>query len=227
MSINNAPAVKFEYQKSLKTSGHPQFDKILKLNKYIYRPLASFIARLVFPTKITPNQITIFSFMWGIAAGLCFLFGKYNWLVIGAICVQFSQILDCADGMLARTKNMCSDYGSFLDLTVDRVVDFFFLTGISIGLYYSSSNMRLLLIGLFTTGLYFLQVSLSYIFIRFFGKSQPGETEEPRALFILLISIFAILNRLDIFIYLIFIETTINVLLRLGNLIRLRYKNQP
>ncbi|MCI0471020.1 MAG: CDP-alcohol phosphatidyltransferase family protein, partial [Candidatus Aminicenantes bacterium] len=156
----------------------------------------------------------------------CFFSGKYNHLVIGAICTQFAQIFDCADGMLARTKNMCSDYGSFLDLTVDRVVDFLFLGGISIGIYHSTSDMRLLLIGFFTTGLYFLQISLAYVFIRFFGKGQPGETEEARALFILLISIFAVLNRLDIFIYLILIETIINLLLRLGNLVRLRYKNQ-
>lgn len=224
MKENSRPGEQFQYQKSLKKYGHPVINKFLKLNKYIYRPLAALILRPIYSTKITPNQLTVFSFFCGICAALCFLLGKYIFLAAGAILIQVSYVFDCADGMLARAKEMSSDYGSFLDLTVDRVTDFLLLSGITVGFYHSSPDLRFLIIGLFTVALYFLQISLFYLYNQFFRKDQPGITDEARGVFVLLMTVFALVNRLDIFIYLMFVETIINVLVRLAALIRMRYK---
>ncbi len=214
---------RYDYKKSMKLSDHP-LNRFLALNRYFYRPAASLIVRLVFPTKITPNQLTVTSFLLGTAASVLFIGGEYTYFVLAGILVQLSQLLDLADGMLARAKNMGSDYGAFLDLFLDRVIDFFLLSGIAVGVYRSTGSSYVLMIGMFAVSLYFLQVCLFYITNHFYGKEKTGETEEARAMLMLAVLIFSLVNRMEIFIYIIFLETIINVLVRLGHLVWIKKK---
>ncbi|MFO7979651.1 MAG: CDP-alcohol phosphatidyltransferase family protein, partial [Candidatus Aminicenantes bacterium] len=150
---------KFDFQKSLKEISDYPFLKYLRVERYFTRPLASLITRAVYRTSITPNQLTYFSFFLGICSGISFYMGSYVFFVLGGILAQLSSIFDCADGMLARSKNLCSEYGAILDIFLDRIADFFVLGGVVIGYYRYSQNLTVLHIGLIALALYFLQTT--------------------------------------------------------------------
>ncbi|NMG83280.1 MAG: HAD hydrolase-like protein [Methanosarcinales archaeon] len=80
---------------------------------------------------ITPNQVSILSFIVGLISSLYFFLG---YAVIGALFIQISSILDGCDGEIARLKHMQSSLGDFVDAVLDRYADGFILLGI---FYYS------------------------------------------------------------------------------------------
>jgi len=217
----------FDYQKSLKKSPDTLLNKFVRVERYINRPLASLIVRAVFNTRVTPNGLTYFSFFLGLLAAFFFSRGEYLYFILGGIFIQFSSIVDCADGMLARSKDMCSEYGSHLDLFLDRIIDFAAIVTISVGISTAFNNKSLLILGLFTAGLNLLSVNLFYIANSYLQKTEKGRTGEARALMLLLMLIFSIANRLDILIYLLLVERGVANLVHLVYFITLgRKKNE-
>jgi phosphatidylglycerophosphate synthase len=205
---------KFEFHKSLKDVTHYPILNHIRIERYFTRPLASLIARALYKTSITPNQLTFFSFFLGICSGISFFLGEYVFFVLGGVLAQLSSIFDCADGMLARSKNLCTEYGAILDIFLDRITDFFILAGIGIGYYKFSENMTIFLIGLFGLSIYFLQTTLYYLMIMYQSK-KTGLAAEARGLVIFAILVFSILNRLDLIIYILSFYTVCNVLFKL------------
>ncbi|OYD07531.1 CDP-alcohol phosphatidyltransferase family protein [Paludifilum halophilum] len=82
-------------------------------------------ARLILPTanhtNITPNQLSIFSFIIGMTAAYCFYLGDYTALIIGALLYHLSFIIDCMDGKIARLKGTGSTFGMLLDISLDHI----------------------------------------------------------------------------------------------------------
>lgn len=202
---------KFEYEKSLKKPSNPFIKKIKFVDFYLNRPLASLMVRAVFNTRVTPNGLTYISSFLGLLGAFFFSRGEYLYLILGGVCAQLSSIIDGADGMLARAKNMCSDYGANLDLFLDRITDFSLLVGVSLGANIYFKNPRLLILGLLTAGLYMLQINLFYLTKSYLQKKDRGDTGEARAIVLFFMLIFAIAGRPDIFIYLaLAVTATIN-----------------
>lgn len=216
--INND---KFVYEKSLKNPTNSFINKVKFVDMYLNRPVASLVVRAVFNTPVTPNGLTYISFIIGILGAFSFSRGNPMYFILGGICAQLSSIIDGADGMLARAKNMCSNYGSHLDLFLDRILDFSLLVGISLGASIHFKNPNLLFLGLLTAGLYLLQVNLFYLTKSYLQKKDKGDTGEARAVLILCMLIFAIAGCLDIFIYLFLIEVALNNIIRLLFFIKL------
>jgi phosphatidylglycerophosphate synthase len=191
---------KYEFNKALKQNTLFPFLKYLPADRYIIRPIASLFAKILFHTPLTPNQVTYISFYLGVLSGVLYCFGEPRYFIIAGIILQFSLIFDCVDGMLARSKDMCSRFGAYLDIFLDRLVDFFFLGGIVIGYYVYSGNLKLFIIGILTTALFFLEISLDYITREYCRREKSGEGAEVKSLYMLITFIFTLLNRLDIFI---------------------------
>lgn len=105
---------------------------------------------------------------------------------------MLSAIFDNADGMLARAKGMTSRYGAFLDLFLDRIADFAVLAGVSFGLYSSTADPRVLMLGLLTVGLYLLQVGLYYLNNIYSGVNLNGEGAEAKNLAVFIILVFSL-----------------------------------
>lgn len=84
---------------------------------------------------ITPNQVTILSFVVGLVSSLYFFLG---YAITGAVLIQLSSILDGCDGEIARLKHMQSKLGDFVDAILDRYADGFILLGI---FYYSLTEI--------------------------------------------------------------------------------------
>ncbi len=84
------------------------------------RPISKRISKALFNTRVTANQITIFSVFLGIISGIL-LFFDYNY--ISAVLLYFSFVFDCVDGELARAKEQFTKLGLWLESTSDRIPD--------------------------------------------------------------------------------------------------------
>jgi len=88
---------------------------------FLVDPLA---ARIILPlanwTKVTPNQVSLASFVVGLLAAAAFWQGDHHALVAGALLYHISFVLDCVDGKIARLKGTGSVFGMWLDYSFDR-----------------------------------------------------------------------------------------------------------
>ncbi len=89
------------------------------IHSYVLRPLALEVVRLVWNTRVTANQITLFRIVLNILSLFLFATGKPILFYFGLVLFVCHEILDHADGMLARYKNQLSSYGAKLELFGD------------------------------------------------------------------------------------------------------------
>ncbi len=205
------------YQAQLKKNRKNFWARYLNVERWINRPLASLLVRLVFRSPVTPNQLTVVAFILGLASAALFAVGSAASAMGAAVLCEIALVFDCADGMLARARNTCSRFGSFLDLFLDRISDFAVMLGVAVGFYRAGgADKDRLILGLLVISLYMLQVILYYIFNRFL-EAQNGESGEGRALGIFIFFILGTLNRLDLIIYAMLAETTLNLVYRISS----------
>lgn len=116
------------YRKSLK---HPQAEELFDLG--FFRPLAWLFVRAVHRTPITPNQVTALSLAASLAAAYCFGLGELSMLAAGAAWYALSNILDCADGQLARIQGSGTPNGRIIDGLADYIGTVAIFLGIGVG----------------------------------------------------------------------------------------------
>ena len=97
------------------------------VSRYLNRRFSRPIARLLTPTPITPNQVSLFAFLMAVGAAALFWQGHNIW---AGVAVQASSIIDGVDGDLARSKSMTSLFGGFFDALLDRYADALILAGL-------------------------------------------------------------------------------------------------
>ncbi|HRR88250.1 MAG TPA: CDP-alcohol phosphatidyltransferase family protein [Methanoculleus sp.] len=99
-----------------------------------YRPQAQRIMQpainLVRRAGITPDALTVGSFIVSALAGIAFYLGG---VVSGTILVALNAAFDALDGALAREMGIAGAHGDFLDHVIDRYADIFIITGIFAG----------------------------------------------------------------------------------------------
>jgi phosphatidylglycerophosphate synthase len=89
---------------------------------WLVDPLAARLVWLVAPYRwVTPNRLTIASFLIGAGAAVSFWQADYGWLLLGALLFHLSFVLDCMDGKIARLNGTGSVFGSWLDYVFDRL----------------------------------------------------------------------------------------------------------
>ena len=214
----------FDFKKSLKPTPRFPILEYFRVERYLTRPLASLVVRLIWRTRITPNQVTVLSFLTGIVAASIFLRGTRQAFLVAGLVTWLASILDCADGMLARARNQQTRYGAYLDLFFDRITDFFLFTCAVIGHYIYSGNLLLLLLGGVSIALYFLQVTLYYLVREYQQELNQGASAEPRGLTLFVFSLCAVFARQDIFVFVGTVEVVLNVLYRFVKFMRLRHQ---
>jgi hypothetical protein len=85
------------------------------LDVYFYRPLGYWVARGCAPLGITPNAVTIASIFIGAYGGHLFYFRDVATNALGVGLWVVADVLDSADGQLARMTNHKSKLGRILD----------------------------------------------------------------------------------------------------------------
>jgi CDP-L-myo-inositol myo-inositolphosphotransferase len=101
------------------------------VSRYLNRPLSVMFSRHLVKLDITPNQISLFSFLCSLVAAGLFMTGGYIFLLIGGVLAQFASIIDGCDGEVARLKYQSSDFGGWFDAVLDRYADAFLLFGLT------------------------------------------------------------------------------------------------
>lgn len=117
------------YRKSLKL---PEAEELFDL--LFYRPAAHLFVRAVHRTPITPNQVTGLSLAAALAAAWCYAAGSLDMLVPAAAWYAVANILDCADGQLARIQGSGTPHGRIVDGVADYAGTVAVFLGIGIGL---------------------------------------------------------------------------------------------
>lgn len=101
------------------------------VSHYINRHLSVQITRRLVNSRITPNQISMFSFLCSALAAWLFSYSWYPPLLLGGVLAQFSSVIDGCDGEMARLTFQKSDYGGWFDAVLDRYADAFLLLGLT------------------------------------------------------------------------------------------------
>lgn len=100
---------------------------------FVIRRMSKPITRVALRLGLSPNTITLASFAIGLAAAAFFAIG-YQWaLVIGAVLLQVSIVVDCVDGEVARATRRFSTLGAWLDASTDRVKEYVAYAGLAFG----------------------------------------------------------------------------------------------
>ena len=101
------------------------------VSRYLNRPLSVLFSRHLAKLEITPNQISLFSFLCSLLAAGLFVLDGYVSLLLGGVLAQFASIIDGCDGEVARLKYESSDFGGWVDAVLDRYADAFLLLGLT------------------------------------------------------------------------------------------------
>jgi CDP-L-myo-inositol myo-inositolphosphotransferase len=117
------------------------------VSRYINRPLSVRISRRLVNHRITPNQISLFSFLCSVLAAGLFACDGYLALLLGGFMAQFASIVDGCDGEVARLKYQSSPYGGWFDAVLDRYADAFLLFGLMWHAYAGKTDGLILLFG--------------------------------------------------------------------------------
>jgi phosphatidylglycerophosphate synthase len=118
-----------EYKKSLKMG---EAEEILDL--IFYRPIALGFVKLVYRLPMTPNQVTYLSLLAGLACAYYFSQGTPEQFAVAGIWYAIANMLDCADGQLARLQNSGTPLGRLVDGVVDWIISVAIFIGLGIGL---------------------------------------------------------------------------------------------
>lgn len=101
------------------------------LRKTVYPKIESLLGRIADALNqrgFTPNQLTIAGLVFMLIAGFCYASGYF---FLGGLVTLLSSAADILDGPLARRSGKGSQFGAFLDSTIDRYSDFFLFGGIA------------------------------------------------------------------------------------------------
>lgn len=104
------------------------------LNKYrgkadsVLQPLAQ---KLKF---LNPDILSWIGLIFAFLAGILFYFGSpVIFVLVAGIFVIINSLFDALDGKVAKITNSQSNWGDFLDHSLDRYADIFILVGITLG----------------------------------------------------------------------------------------------
>jgi phosphatidylglycerophosphate synthase len=118
-------------------------------NRMVARPLAAVVVSGLAPTSITPNQVTFLTLPVFVAGAVVLaLLPSWGALIGAAAIIEFSYVLDCADGQLARLRGTSSPVGAHLDFLMDELKAFLLIAAIAVRLWLPGRDPRWLLEGL-------------------------------------------------------------------------------
>ena len=85
-------------------------------NLYLIHPLSRRLVRLLLPSAVTPNAVSVFGAIVAAAAAACFYCLPWPWAALaGFACMCAAHIIDGADGRLARVSGRTSNKGEIID----------------------------------------------------------------------------------------------------------------
>ena len=102
-------------------------------------------------TRLTPNQITIVSLLFGVAAAAAYTAGNPFVVLAGLLCFHLHVLLDYVDGEVARCRGETSVKGAYFDLMTDRLTFPLLVFCAGVGVYNQRSDASALIVGFIAT----------------------------------------------------------------------------
>jgi len=134
--------VKENYRQSIAVSNVTDF-----WTNQVCRRLAAVIVIIISSIPITPNMVTVLSFLLNLFANYQILSGE---LGLAALFFFISFIMDCVDGQLARKLNTVSKFGIYLDIVLDGLKDLItfivLISYFSNGVFFNYSLLAMLIV---------------------------------------------------------------------------------
>lgn len=91
-------------------------------SSFVTSPLAIALNYLVVDIKwLTPNKITLISFITAIVATIFIVLAGSQNFIIAAVLINLSHVFDCMDGQMARYRCMTSIAGGYYDKLTDEI----------------------------------------------------------------------------------------------------------
>jgi CDP-diacylglycerol--glycerol-3-phosphate 3-phosphatidyltransferase len=103
--------------------------------KETFRQLIRPLARVLSAMRVRPDTLTATGWILSVGAAILFALGYTK--TAGAV-VLFAGFFDALDGAVARESNQMSDFGAFLDSTLDRLSESAIFIGIVF--FYAASS---------------------------------------------------------------------------------------
>ncbi|MDP1769743.1 MAG: CDP-alcohol phosphatidyltransferase family protein [Nitrospirota bacterium] len=105
------------------------------VDRFFNRKVSRWFTRLFLALGLSPNPITMLAALVGLVAAVGFGVGTYSAGIIAALLFQLAAIIDCCDGEVARLTFTESPFGAWLDIAMDNVVHMAIFAGIAVGSY--------------------------------------------------------------------------------------------
>jgi phosphatidylglycerophosphate synthase len=180
-----------------------------RLNRHVSR----FITELVLPLGVTPNGMTVFVALTGLAGAYAATSPTYAMQLLGAVLYQFHSIIDGCDGEIARLTHRFGKHGALIDSLVDDTCNAAFFVGLSLGVARAASVSWPLVTGALTAVAYVGVIALQYGVVlratgrgdktKFWAPAAPGQFS--------LFGVFKALLRRDVFVLLILIAVSLHL----------------
>ncbi len=156
----------------------PAGERFFDVNEIWYF-MNRWVVRLLYPTSITPNQITFLSLVFGLASAGFYVSEIPDALIWGAIFLYGKVFLDNVDGNLARVRGTTSRFGRFLDSLADFLVTVLVYIAVTVYLVRTTAMQEYWILGLLGLLVCFMQ-STFFVFYLVNYTSRVGSYEKNR-----------------------------------------------
>ena len=105
------------------------------VDRFFNRKVSGWFTRTFLLAGLSPNAITMIATVIGLVSAAGFGLGTYSAGIVAALLFQLAAVIDCCDGEVARLTFTESPFGAWLDITMDNVVHMAIFGGVAAGSY--------------------------------------------------------------------------------------------
>src|SRR3989344_318668 len=120
-------------------------------------------------TRLTPNKVTVISFLVGVISAVAFYLHNY---IIGAILYELSFMIDTSDGKLSRLLGKSTKTGVVFDGMLDTLRLFVVSLALSFS-YYTLTNNYLIFVYMFTAVFLIMFFAFTSLFMMYRSGPDP------------------------------------------------------
>lgn len=133
-------------------------------SSFVTSPLAIALNYLVVDVRwLTPNRITLLSFIVALASSGFILADGPSGFLIAALLINFSHILDCMDGQMARYRQSTSLTGSYYDRYTDQLQVIVWFGAVGYAAYAQSNSAAPLILAFVGVAFYGVRGYVKYV----------------------------------------------------------------
>lgn len=133
-------------------------------SSFVTSPIAIAVNYFVVDIKwLTPNLITLFSFITAIISALFIIAGGTMNFIAAAILIHLSHVLDCMDGQMARYRNSTSRTGAYYDKLTDQLQVILWFGSVGYAAYAQSHNVLPVFLAFTGVAFYSLRGYVKYV----------------------------------------------------------------